>query len=190
VALVNRRASLPLCLALLSPGARPQPVNAAEREPQQAVHQIKAAYLFKFLGFVEWPASAFADPAAPIRIGVMAADGLAAELERAVAGRQVQGRPVATQRLPPTELPRGLHLLYTGRGAQARLPTLLPQSRGQALLTVSESDGSPVPGSAITFVVDDDRLRFDVAPAVAEQHHVRISARLLAVARRVLEAPP
>jgi hypothetical protein len=90
------------------------------------------------------------------------------------------------QRLRGEEGLAGLHALFVGRDSKARLAGLVAAAAGQALLTVAENGDSPVPGSAITFVVVDGKVRFDVVLPVAERLHVKISARLLPVARRVL----
>lgn len=148
--------------------------------------EIKAAYLLRFIGFVEWPDAAFPGPDAPLRMGVLDADGVAAELTAMARGRLLGRRPIVPQRLRGEEGLAGLHALFVGRDSKARLAGLVAAAAGQALLTVAENGDSPVPGSAITFVVVDGKVRFDVVLPVAERLHVKISARLLPVARRVL----
>jgi len=152
--------------------------------------EIKAAYLLRFIGFVEWPDTAFPAPDAPLRVGVLDADGIAAELATMARGRVLGRRPIVPSRLRGSDGVAGLHALFVGRDSKGRLPDLIAAANGQALLTVAENGDTPVPGSAITFVLVDGKVRFDVVPAVAEQLHVKISARLLKVARRVLSAPP
>lgn len=151
--------------------------------------EIKAAFLYKFGSFIEWPPAAFPSPAAPFEIGVVGADAIAAELERVVAGRTVQSRPVVVRRLKRGDSLAGLHALFVGPSEGAGLGQILEGARGQPLLVVTDSpQGAPPPGSMINFVLEDDRLRFDVALAAAEQGGLRISSRLLAVARKVIES--
>ncbi len=163
------------------------PVAAA---PQGAGEtRIKAAFLYKFPSFVEWPAQAFPGPDAPFTIGVLAADALADELRQAVAGRTVNGRKIAVRQLRRGEQPAGVHVLYIGQVEGARVAEALKAVRGQAVLTVTETAEALALGSMITFVVADDKVRFDVALPPAEEGQLRISARLLAVARKVVGGP-
>jgi hypothetical protein len=148
--------------------------------------QIKAAFLYKFGGFVEWPPAAFASADNPFVIGVIGADAVAAELEQISAGRTVQGRPVAVKRLRRGDPLSGLHVLFVGQQEAARLVEILAGAKGQPLLVVTESDNALSQGSMINFVAADDRVRFDVALPPAERGRLRISSRLLAVARKVV----
>jgi hypothetical protein len=170
-------------------GLRPPPARAqAPPEPGDAASEagVKAAYLLRFIGFVEWPDSAFAGPEAPLRLGVLDADGVAAELAALARGRLLGRRPIVAQRMRSDEGVSGLHAVFVGRDSSPRLPALIAGAAGQPLLTVSENGDAPVPGSVITFVVVDGKVRFDVVLPMAEALHIKISARLLPVARRVL----
>jgi hypothetical protein len=148
--------------------------------------QIKAAFLYKFGGFIEWPTGAFARPDSTFSIGVVGAESVAAELERLVAGRTVQGRAIAVQRVKRGESLSGLHLLFIGQSEAARLPEVLAAAKGHALLIVTESEDALARGSMINFITVEDKVRFDVALPQAERGQLRISSRLLAVARKVI----
>jgi hypothetical protein len=151
--------------------------------------QVKAAFLYKFGAFVEWPASAFRSPAAPLAIGVVGADDVADELERVTSGRKVHEHPVTVRRLRRGDPVAGLHVLFVGEGEGGRLREILAGARGQPVLVVTDAPrSSPPPGSMINFVTEDDRMRFDVALAPAEEGRLKISARLLAVARKVISS--
>jgi len=80
----------------------------------------------------------------------------------------------------------GLHIVFIARGHADRLAETLGAARGQPVLVVTESEGAGAPGSIINFVVVEDKVRFDVALARAESSNLKISARLLGVARRVI----
>lgn len=144
--------------------------------------QVKAAYLYKFAGFVDWPGAAFVRPDSPLVIGVAGNDELAAQLEQVVAGRSVAGHPLAVRRLARGDSPLGLHVLYgTGPDGAA----LLAAARGLPLLTVGDAE---VPAGMIRFVVAEERLRFEVALGQVAPSGLKISARLLAAALRVTGA--
>ena len=159
----------------------------AQTDALQAERQIKAAFLYKFLGFVEWPPEAFDSAQAPLRVGLFGADALADELAQVAAHRQVNGRPVQVRKLRAGEPPTGLQALFIGRTDAAQAGALTARARRQPLLLViADTDDAPAYGAAISFAVADDKVRFDVAPAVAEQAGLKLSSRLIAVARRVV----
>ena len=146
---------------------------------------MKAAFLYKFAGYVDWPASAFAQPDSPFVIGILGAPEVAAELERLVPARSVSGRPVSLRRLKEGEGLRGVHLLFLGR-SDSNLRAILPGAQQQSVLTVTESEQGLELGATINFVLLDDRIGFEVSLEVAERSGLKISSRMLAVARRVV----
>jgi uncharacterized protein DUF4154 len=164
------------------------PLWATAQSGRSAEIQIKAAFLYKFGDFVQWPPAALARADAPFAIGVMGAEELAAALEQVVANRSVQGRPVSVRRLRRGDSLAGLHMLFVGEAESARLGDILPAAKGHALLTVTESENALASGSMINFVGEDRKVRFDVALPAAERVQLRISSRLLAVARKVVPA--
>ena len=145
-------------------------------------HQVKAAFLFRFLSFVEWPAGSLGPAHAPMVIAVLGEDQLQSELQNIVAGRRVNDRPVLVQRLRENERPGPVHVLFVGRSGAGQLKRLAAQP---AVLLVAESDGALEEGALINFLVRDDRVRFEVAPDEAERRGLRIGARVLALALNV-----
>ena len=176
----RRAAAIFLGIVLLGmPDARAQ--KAAEPT-------VKAAFLYKFTGYVEWPASSFAHHDTPIVIGVIGAEDVAAELERIVPGRRVNERGVAVKRLREGESPRGTHLLFVGR-AEAGARAMLRLAQQLGILAVTETERGLDNGATINFVIADERVGFEVSLASAERSGLRISSRMLAVARRVVPRP-
>lgn len=149
--------------------------------------QVKAAYLSKFASYIEWPPQAFSSGDASINIGVLGDDSMASDLAQLVAGRSIQGRPIKVLPLRRDEAVGGLHILFIGRAYNQRLPELLGSARGQPLLTVTEADEALGQGSMINFVIVGGRVRFEVSPKAAAPGNVRISARLLSAATRVIK---
>jgi hypothetical protein len=147
--------------------------------------QVKAAFVYKFGDFVEWPAGALGGADDAFVIGVIGADAMAAELERVVAGRTVQERKVVVRRMRRGEALGRLHVLFIGESESARLTDVASAAQSQPVLVVTESDNATARGSMINFVSVDGRVRFDVALPSAERRRLKISARLLAVARKV-----
>jgi hypothetical protein len=161
------------------------PALAYAEAPAPVERQIKAAYLYKFAGFVEWPEGSFVRPDSPVVIGVMGADALAEQLERTVAGHTTNGRPLQVRKLRKGEATGSVHILFLGVMDKVALADVMNASRNQPLLTVSDSEEAHAHGSIINFVVANDRLRFEVALKPAATARLRISARMLSAAYRV-----
>jgi hypothetical protein len=160
---------------------------AADESPQDIEQRIKAAFLFKFGGYVEWPGRVFARSDSPLVIGVAGADVLAEELSRIASGRTMNGRPVTVRRIRGGEQAAGVHVVFISRSEAGRLGELLPMTQGQPVLTVTETEKGLAQGSVINFVVADNRVRFEVSLEAANRNGLRIGAPLLAVAQRVQE---
>lgn len=174
---------LPFCLLfVLLTLAAPQ---RAVAQDQNLERQVKAAYLVKFAGFVEWPEGSFVRPDSPLLIGVIGADALADQLERSVAGHSANGHPLQVKKLKKGEPPGHLHILFIGALDKASLQEVLAATRSQPMLTVSDSEEAHALGSIINFVLADERLRFEVALKPAATARIRISARMLSAAYRV-----
>lgn len=149
-------------------------------------YRIKAAFVCKFAGYVEWPTQVFARPDSPIVIAVMASDAVVDELVRTAAGLSADGRPLVVRRWQRGEPAASAHLVYIASSEEGRLPETLAALKGQPVLIVTESSRALALGSMINFAVVDDKVRFDIAPQAAEASHLRISARLLGVARSLI----
>jgi hypothetical protein len=174
-------------IALIVLGASwARPVAAAtEDSPQQLEQRVKAAFLFKFAGYVEWPPGAFSAPGSPLLIGVAGNEALAQELSRVVAKRSLNGRPVNVLRVHEGEPLSGFHILFIDNSQARRLRELLPQRR--PVFTITDAQNGLEQGSVINFVVVDNRVRFEISLDAARRSGLRIGAPLLSVAMRVQE---
>ena len=172
------RARLLLLLAMmlfaiscLSVGAQ-QGVSAPVTE-----RSVKAAFLYKFLGYMEFPS----DPGPSLVVGVLGADDVAAELAQIAGGRNVGSRSITVRKLAEGEPVAGLTLLFVG--AEASLPAAsLRAAEKNGTVTVTEQDDGLQIGSVINFRLVDERVRFEVSLPAAERCNVRLSSRLLSVA--------
>jgi hypothetical protein len=147
--------------------------------------QVKAAYLYRFAGFVDWPEGSFARADSPLLIGVAGNDALAEQAEQMVAGRSVNGHALVIRKIRRGDSLAGIHILFIGAMESGAIAELLGGARGQSVLTVSDSEEATVQGSMINFVVADDKLRFDVTLRLVAASRLRISARMLAAAHKV-----
>lgn len=171
---------------LASTVALPVPAQAQAGATQALERRVKAAFLYKFLAYAEFPAAAFGDSAAPVMIGVIGSDEMAAELARVVAGRQVLGRPIQVRNLREGEPGATVHLLFVAGSDNARAARIL-RGAPAGLMAVTECELGLQYGSVINFRIIEDRVRFDVSLDSAEKNNVKLSSRLLTVANRVVK---
>jgi hypothetical protein len=167
-------------------GATLTMTSKAESAAETLEYRVKAAFVCKFASYIEWPSQSFARPDDPIVIGVIATDAVFEELSRTAAALSAEGRPLVVRKLTRSEPVVGAHLVYITRSGDDQLAETLATLKGRPVLAVTESSRGPALGSMINFVVVDDKIRFDVSPQTAEASQLRISARLLGVARSVV----
>jgi hypothetical protein len=151
---------------------------ASQQSSEQAV---KAAFLYKFAAYVEWPAPS--RPDAPFVIGTLGADEVATELTAILPGRSVAGRPAVARRLKEGDSLQDVQILFVGRRAGDQRAAI-EAARSHGVLVVTETTLEQ--GGTINFVVTDNRVSFEVSLEAAERSGHRISSRMLAVARRVV----
>jgi hypothetical protein len=176
--------ALVTCVLLLSLPVRTngQPVDTVTEQ------SIKAAYLYKFAAYVEWPEHVFASKSTPVTIGVYGADALAGELAEITAERTVQGRRIVTRlirRDAVLDQLDGIHILFIARSGVSDLAALAASASVHSVLVVTEDGEALGRGSVINFKPVDQRIRFDVSLASADKNHLKLSSRLLAVAEHV-----
>lgn len=148
---------------------------------QYSADGVKAAFLYRFAAYVEWPADAAQE--GPFVIGVAASDGVFERLQALLQQRLVQGRPAEARRVASVEQVDGLHILLVGDDGRPA-DALLEAAATRPILTVT--DGASVPGrGVINFVRVGPNVRFEVSLRAAERHRLRIAAGLLSVAVRV-----
>lgn len=180
--------------ALLVPGAVlaawDGPVLATEDERTALESQVKAAFLYKFSGYVEWPHTAFASPNASLVFGVIGDDVMADELQRLVSARGAGARPVTVVKLKPFAPLPDLHVLFIGRSEADRVGSLIRAVRSRPILVVTDSDGALTHDSMINFKVVDGHVRFEIGLGAAQRRGLTLSSRLLAVAQTVRTRTP
>lgn len=149
---------------------------------------VKAAFLYKFATYVEWPPAAFTTPESPFVFGVMGSEDVAAELDKIAPGHVIHNHPTIVRRFKEGDPIAGVHLLFVGR-AQPNGRAAVRAAQQQGTLCVTEAERGLETGSAINFVIADDRVGFEVSLDAAERSGLRISSRMLNVARRVVNRP-
>jgi hypothetical protein len=146
-------------------------------------YQVKAAYLYNFTKFVEWPPEAFDGPSTPIGICILGMDPFGGALENSVRGKTAGNRGLVVRAIAGAREARGCHILFAARGEQKRLPALLRDAQWPYILTVGESAGFfDSSAGIINFVLKDARVRIQVNPDAAAQARLHISSKLLSLA--------
>lgn len=146
--------------------------------------QLKVVLLFNFAKFVEWPAERFAEANAPLNLCIFNdADYLNSAGQ--LAGKQVsQGHPIAVISINDSLQAAQCHMLFVSRAAMAQSGDLLQQlEASQAILTVGESEGFITQGGIINLIKIDDNLRFEISVSTAQRRSLRISSKLLRLAK-------
>ena len=162
-------------------------VTTPEAQAQEALseYQVKAAYLFNFLKFVEYPSESFADPLAPLVIGVVGNDPFGSALPQVVIGKTVQGRDLVIRVYRAGEDLRGAHLLFISASERKRIPMILSSLHGSSVLTVSDAVGFLDAGGMIQFLKENDRVRFAINVDATNQAKLKMSSKLLSLAKVV-----
>jgi hypothetical protein len=160
---------------------------AAEVVPTE--YQVKAAYLFNFVKYVEWPTNAFQNPTAPFLIGVLGQDPFGTDLERTIAGRTINNRPIVVRRLADEADAKQCHILFISTPEKPRFEKILDSLRGSPILTVADADTFLELGGVIDFVTRDNKVRFRANLNSARASQLKISSRLLSVADAVVGKP-
>lgn len=170
-------------------GANPPPASAGVRSPVQEP-EIKAAGLFKIISFVEWPATAFPSPDAPLIVGVMGAGPISDLLELFMENETWHGRKVMVRRLPSARAVEGCHVLFVGRTEHANWLSIRDQFARKPILTMSDASRFARNGGIVELAIERNRLHLIVNLEATRMTGVTISSKLLRLAEIVGEAGP
>ncbi len=148
-------------------------------------HQLKAAFIYNFTKFVEWPPKNFPDPNSPIVIGVVGKCPVYDEITRVVKDRKLNGREFAVRIIDTPEAARSVNLLFFCASEDGRLAEFLSAPLGANILTVGESEQFARQGGVINFLMEGYKIRFDIDMLGAERAGLKVSAQLQKLARTV-----
>jgi YfiR/HmsC-like len=151
--------------------------------PHTLESEVKAAFVYNFLNFIEWPASAFARADEPFRVCVVGADPVSEELVVSVRGETVAGRKVLVERLKDESDGGSCRVLFVPVSDEIRLPSLMRATARRGVLVVGESRRVLDACGSIALVVEQGRVRFDVNMAALRSQNLKVSSKLLRVAR-------
>src|SRR5204863_1594641 len=137
-----------------------------------------------FAKFVEWPPEAFTTPNAPFIIGIIGEDPFGTDLERTVRGKSVNGRAFEIKALRSVAEANDCHILFISRSERKKVAEILKAAGAASVLTVSEIEHFTQAGGMINFVMEGNKVRFEINDAAAKKAGLRVSSKLLNLAKR------
>ena len=149
-------------------------------------YDVKAAFLYNFITFTEWPADAFSSSDGPYVIGVMGDDPFGSVLDQIVTGEQIKSRPLVVRRFKRLEDMHRVHILFLSPSEAHHLPEVLRWLKGQRILTVSDIPGFAEAGGGIEFV-SDTRIKLVINPTALREANLAVSSKLLRLAQLIPE---
>jgi hypothetical protein len=173
-----------IAIALLTVVGASQAVSA-DNSPRSPEYLIKAAYLYNFALFVEWPADAFLTADTPIVIGIIGTDPFGWALDKTVENKRISKRRIVVERLQPTEDLKRCHILFVSASEGGRLSEVTQRVQGLPILIVDDGVNGNRRGGAIDFVVDDNKVGFAINLDVVRRARLTISSKMLGLARTV-----
>lgn len=179
---VKRREALRR-LALIVPTLMFLPEVSTAQTVIAKEHQLKAAFIFNFITFVEWPPNTFESPTAPLLIDVAGQTPIFAELGKAVKDRKIDGRPLIVRPVETPDEARVTHLLFVPASEDYRCEKWLSAVEKASVLTIGESEAFARRGGMINFVQEVDKLRFEINMDSVDAAHLRIGAQLQKLAK-------
>lgn len=161
------------------------PASAGAQQGTYQEHDVKAAFLYNFTKFVEWPPEAFRSPESPMAICVFGEDPFGESLDAVVRGETLNGRRLVVRRTRDLQELRDCQTLFVPGAERERFAEVFSALRDASVLTVGEVDGFLPQGGVIRFVVDQGRVRFEINLDAAERSRLKLSSKLLRLARAV-----
>jgi hypothetical protein len=157
------------------------------RAPGQVLdeYQVKAAFLYNFAKFVEWPPEAFKTAKDPILVCVLGHNPFGSALEETIHGKSIASRAFAYRQVSDAESASDCQILFIGSTESKRFRSLLDNLKPTGILTIGEAQGFAADGGVINFKLDDGRVHFEINVDAAEQERLHISAKLLSLAKIV-----
>lgn len=152
-------------------------------------YAVKAAFLFHFAQFVEWPAGAFKDVNSPMTYCTVGDDPFRGSLDESLRGKTIRERAIRVQHLRPSDGIQDCQILFISASENKRTAGILADAKGSAILTVGESQTFAEDGGMIEFCLEGNKIRFEINLSAVGTAKLKMSARLLALAKTVIGTP-
>lgn len=149
-------------------------------------YKLKAAFVFHFAEMTDWPADAFADSRNEITVCTLGTDPFDGQLENTLAGKAIGSRAIRVRHAKQTAEVRGCQIVFLGSGDMKKMGELITQIGAAPVMTVGESEGFLQQGGMFSFCLEGNKIRFEINVAPAERSGLKISSRLLLLAKNVM----
>ena len=164
------------------------PCAAVAQTGSAGEYELKAAMLYRLTYFVEWPATVVPDSEGPTILCVLGQDPVGTALPSVISGKAGSGRRTEVRHPRSANEIRGCQVVYVAASEKKNIAQILAALKGSGVLTVADMAQFAAKGGMIQFSLEDNRVRFDVNLAEATQAGLKISSRLLMLARIVKPA--
>jgi hypothetical protein len=148
-------------------------------------YQIKAAFLFNFTQFVEWPVNAFPEPETPLAIGILGEDPFGNYLEETVTGEKVNGHSLVIQHYKNIEEVKTCHILFINKAEINKPEQAVINLKGKYILTVSDGNNFIKQGGMVRFITKNNKIQIQINPEAAKEASLIVSSKLLRIAEVV-----
>ena len=149
---------------------------------QTQEYEVKAAFLYHFTQFVEWPAEAFESTNSPIVIGILGSNPFGEKLEALVRGERIQGRELVVRQYRSAQAAREAHILFISQSEEEDWPGIWRVLGGRPILTVSDLDNFERSGGMVRFYNRENKVRLLINHQNARNARLTLSSKLLRVA--------
>jgi hypothetical protein len=149
-------------------------------------YQVKAAFLYHFAQFVEWPSEALKDAGTPLTYCTIGEDPFQGALDAALNGKTIGEHPLRVRHVKQEQDARGCQVVFIGESEKKLLGSVLANLKGNAVLIVGESEHFVQNGGTIGFLEEENKIRFEINLEAAEKAKLKISSKLLALAKNVV----
>jgi hypothetical protein len=157
--------------------------NAASGEPVVTEYEVKAAYIFNFAKFVDWPSNVFPARNSPIIIGIIGDDEFGTLLGNIVKGKTIQERTIVVRPLKWSADFNSCHIVFIGASEQKQLKQIADNLHDRPVLTITEAEEDLQAKGIMNLIVEGGKVQFKIDIAGAEKAHLQISSKLLRLAR-------
>ena len=149
-------------------------------------YRVKSAFLFHFVQLVDWPEDALGGAGNPLTMCTLGEDPFHGALESTTEGRTVSSRAVRVRHAKQSQELKGCQLIFIGSAEGKDTGALLALLKNDPVLTIGESEGFLEQGGVIRLFIEENKVRFEVDLDTAQRARLKISSRLLLLAKRVI----
>lgn len=152
---------------------------------QTSEYRLKAAFIYNFLPYIEWPAEDFPAANSPLIIGIMGTDPFGKEIDDTFRDKRINNRDVVIRRFKSADKIMPCHVLFVSRSERDRVDEVLRAVHGKSVFSISDIEGFAQAGGTLQFFLEGNKLRFEINPNAAKRARLQVSSKLLRLAKIV-----